>query len=326
MNVKDYVTIQNFDFFSGGDTILGDGHATLSQDFWLIYNCRFRDMQGQAITFHGDVNDSTIDSCTFEYINYLRGGDGVHNGAGGQNTVLTDTTKSFATNSLVGKPLINKSGFASATITSNTATTITTSAGMKNEGGSNINWGTGHKYVVAQGNARGAIYMNGNRLGPGGTLDPADPDTDRNKVLRSTMQFNGNTPIFMFHQDNPEIAYNIILGPNAAFHSNALTHYQSGGGADCEIHHNYINHERVAITFEAVNFLGTGANIYNNIIYTQNNVGYPVSSNGPGNTGTVRILNNVLMGGVDFSIGFLGPDNFGPVIVRNNILSVPFRL
>ena len=76
MNLKDYITVQNMDFFHGGDAILGDGHATLSQDFWLIYNCHFRDFGGQAITFNGDVNDSTIDSCTFEYINYLRGGDG----------------------------------------------------------------------------------------------------------------------------------------------------------------------------------------------------------------------------------------------------------
>jgi hypothetical protein len=320
MNLKNYIKVQNFEFSGGGDCILGDGHATLSQNFWTIYNCHFHDTGGQAITFYGDVNDSTIDSCTFEYINYLRGGDGLHAGSTGQNTVLTDSTKKFTTNALVGFTLVNKTGRASATITSNTSTTITTSAGMKNEGGSNVNWTTNAKYAIRISSARGSIYMNGNRDSPGGI---AVGDTFRNKVLRCTTQHNGDTPLFFFGQTNLEVAYNTVLGPNAAFHSNGITHYNTyESKGDAEFHHNYVNHERVCITFEGVRPTATGINLYNNVFYSQNAVAYPISSNGPGQTGTIRIINNVLMGGVNESVGF-GSDTWNSVIVRNNILCGP---
>lgn len=144
-------------------------------------------------------------------------------------------------------------------------------------------------------------------------------DSKRLTITKNTFSYNGNTPVFCFGQSNLTISYNTIKGPNRDQHSQMITHYYPNEGGDAEIFGNYIDAERAGISFEGIHPTKTGVNIYNNIINSRNNVGWNITSWGPGATGTVRIINNTLLGTTgNESVGF-GSDTYDMFIFRNNI-------
>ena len=137
-------------------------------------------------------------------------------------------------------------------------------------------------------------------------------------VTGNTFSYNGNTPVFCFGQNNLTISYNTILGPNYDQHSQMITHYNAIAG-NAEIYGNYINTERAGASFESIHPTGTGLNIYNNIIDSNDNVGWNLTSWGPGSSGIVRIINNTLLHtSSSESVGF-ATDTYNMVIFKNNI-------
>ena len=72
--------------------------------------------------------------------------EGTHTGSNNAS-VLTDSSKSWTTDELVGKKIVNMTDGCSGTITGNTATTITCSGGLS--GGTDNDFDTGDSYRVA---------------------------------------------------------------------------------------------------------------------------------------------------------------------------------
>lgn len=70
---------------------------------------------------------------------------GSHIGGSGEATILTDSTKSWAKNELVGYQVFNSTDSSSGIITANDATTVTVSALA---GGTDNDWDTGDKYEI----------------------------------------------------------------------------------------------------------------------------------------------------------------------------------
>ena len=71
---------------------------------------------------------------------------GTHNGSSGQTTVMSDSTADFVVDSLIGKILYNDTDGSKGTVTSNTATTITCSAGLS--GGTDNDWDASDAYTI----------------------------------------------------------------------------------------------------------------------------------------------------------------------------------
>lgn len=86
--------------------------------------------------------------------------NGTHTGADNQ-AVLTDSAQSWTVNELVGKTVYNLTDDSSATITANTATTVTGTL----TGGTDDDWDTDDEYRVANGVLVGAVQLNSNIAG-----------------------------------------------------------------------------------------------------------------------------------------------------------------
>jgi hypothetical protein len=102
-------------------------------------------------------------------------GAGDHTGSNGAST-LTDSTKSWDTDELVGKEIFNVTDGSHGTITGNTADTVTATLA----GGTDDDWDTDDEYVIAPRSLIGQVHLSSARAGrvlifdaDGGLVDPA---------------------------------------------------------------------------------------------------------------------------------------------------------
>lgn len=205
---------------------------------------------------------------------------------------------------------------AHCTVTSNTATAITCSDGLKDEGNNPQSWENGDFYGI-KGDGRGATYFQ--CYANAGEL--CDRDSSGNTVSNNVIDYYGDSPLFFFGQDHLTVYGNSVTGYPATPHSQGLTHYYSTGRAN--IYKNYFNGIRSAMAFEGLSGVGNGGlNIHDNIIYVSEDV-YPMVCWGPpGITGTVWLNSNTIVApNLTHPISIYWGTCTNTLIAKNNILN-----
>ena len=141
--------------------------------------------------------------------------------------------------------------------------------------------------------------------------------TPGNVIRANRIYRTGDSHISMFGQNNCTLSEN-ILGPDIwSDHSQGITYYYNDGPVT--ITRNYYKGDRGALTFEGMETC-TPALVANNVFDSQNNVGYVVASWGPGATGEVRVINNVIIGSSSQHCMSFVTDTYSAVVIKNNII------
>jgi hypothetical protein len=216
--------------------------------------------------------------------------------------IYQTVSKTLCTSRIIDNNIVHDSGLAYAGIflSSNSESTIS------NNRVYNIHKGTS--------GGRGILLL-GSSLGR----------TSGNTISGNTVYDTDGTNILVMSQISPLVTGNKAYG-TAAGHSNGITVYYCN---DPTISHNIVwTGARSSYTIEGIDGTGTGCNIFNNVGDGLDTFGYVFACwNGeaPGNSGTLRLINNTFIRSSSNHAALVKPSKypFPTIIMINNIIDGP---